>query len=32
MSENNKTVVRRLIEEVWNRGNLSVVDELFTPN
>jgi steroid delta-isomerase-like uncharacterized protein len=32
MSENNKTVVRRLIEEVWNKGNLSVADELFTPN
>jgi steroid delta-isomerase-like uncharacterized protein len=32
MSENNKTIVRRLIEEVWNKGNLSVADELFTPN
>jgi steroid delta-isomerase-like uncharacterized protein len=32
MSENNKTVVRRLIEEVWNKGNLSLVDELFAPN
>ena len=32
MSENNKAIVRRLIEEVWNKGNLSLVDELFTPN
>ncbi len=28
MSEQNETVVRRLIEEVWSRGNLVVVDEL----
>jgi steroid delta-isomerase-like uncharacterized protein len=32
MSENNKTIARRLIEEVWNKGNLSVADELFAPN
>ena len=32
MSEVNKTIVRRLFEEVWNKGNLSVADELFTPN
>ena len=32
MSENNKAVVRRLLDEVWNKGNLSPVDELFTPN
>jgi steroid delta-isomerase-like uncharacterized protein len=31
MSENNKAVVRRLLDEVWNKGNLSLVDELFTP-
>jgi steroid delta-isomerase-like uncharacterized protein len=29
MSEQNKSIVRRLIEEVWNKGNLSVADELF---
>jgi steroid delta-isomerase-like uncharacterized protein len=28
MSEQNKTLVRRVIEEVYNQGNLSVVDEL----
>lgn len=28
MSEQNKRVKRRLIEEVWNRGNFDVVDEL----
>jgi steroid delta-isomerase-like uncharacterized protein len=32
MSEENKTIVRRLFEELWNKGNLSVADELFTPN
>lgn len=32
MSEVNKTIVRRLFEEVWNKGNLLLVDELFTPN
>jgi steroid delta-isomerase-like uncharacterized protein len=32
MSEQNKAIVRRLIEEVWNKGNLSVADELFAPN
>jgi len=32
MSESNKAVVRRLFEEVWNKGNLQVVDELFGPN
>src|SRR5437762_5734380 len=32
MSEGNKNVVRRLFEEVWNKGNLAVTDELFTPN
>ena len=32
MSEGNKNVVRRLFEEVWNKGNLPVADELFTPN
>jgi steroid delta-isomerase-like uncharacterized protein len=28
MSEENKAVVRRFIEEVWNSGNLAVIDEL----
>jgi steroid delta-isomerase-like uncharacterized protein len=32
MSEGNKTAVRRLFEEVWNKGNLQVTDELFAPN
>jgi steroid delta-isomerase-like uncharacterized protein len=32
MSEHNKDVVRRLMEEIWNKGNLSIVDEFFTPN
>jgi steroid delta-isomerase-like uncharacterized protein len=31
MSEGNKVIVRRLFEEVWNKGNLQVTDELFAP-
>jgi steroid delta-isomerase-like uncharacterized protein len=31
-SANNKAVVRRWIEEGWNAGNLSVADELYTPD
>lgn len=30
MSEQNKAVVRRSIEEVWNKGNLQLADELFS--
>jgi steroid delta-isomerase-like uncharacterized protein len=29
MSEGNRNAVRRLVEEVWNKGNLPVADELF---
>ena len=32
MSEENKTVIRRLVEEVYNQGNLDVVDELVAPD
>ena len=32
MSENNKAIVRRLFDELWNKGNLSLADQLFTPN
>jgi steroid delta-isomerase-like uncharacterized protein len=31
MSEQNKTNVRRLFEEVWNKGHVLVADDLFTP-
>src|ERR1700719_902475 len=31
MSEQNKTMVRRLCEELWNKGNLPVADELIAP-
>ena len=30
--EENKANVRRLNDEVWNRGNLAVVDELIAPD
>jgi predicted SnoaL-like aldol condensation-catalyzing enzyme len=32
MSEQNKTNVRRLFEELWNKGNLSVADEHIAPD
>ncbi len=32
MSEGNKFVIRRSFEELWNKGNLSLADELFDPN
>jgi hypothetical protein len=31
MTEANKTVVRRLVDEVFNGGHLEVVDELYAP-
>jgi len=31
MSEQNKSVVRRLFDELWNKGNLLVADELIAP-
>jgi serine phosphatase RsbU (regulator of sigma subunit)/predicted ester cyclase len=30
--ENNKTLVRKFFEEVWNKGNVTVVDELLAPD
>jgi steroid delta-isomerase-like uncharacterized protein len=32
MSEQNKALARRTIEEVWNQANLAVIDELVAPN
>jgi predicted ester cyclase len=29
--EQNKAIMRRMIEEIWNRGNMNVADELFAP-
>jgi steroid delta-isomerase-like uncharacterized protein len=29
MSDENKALARRVVEEVWNRGNVAVVDETF---
>ncbi len=30
-TEENKVIARRLLEEVWNKGNLSVLDEYVAP-
>ncbi len=30
--DDNKAIVRRFADEVWNQGNLAVLDELVTPN
>ena len=32
MSEENKAILRRVTDEVFNQGNLDVVDELFSPD
>jgi steroid delta-isomerase-like uncharacterized protein len=32
MSEQNKAVVRRIVEEHWNKKNTALVSELFAPN
>jgi steroid delta-isomerase-like uncharacterized protein len=32
MSEENKAFVRRYFEEIWDKGNLDVIDELFSTN
>jgi len=29
--EQNKMIMRRMIDEIWNKGNLAVADELFAP-
>ncbi|HEX2713926.1 MAG TPA: ester cyclase [Candidatus Acidoferrales bacterium] len=31
MSAENKALVRRWVEEMWNKGNLAVAEELFAP-
>ena len=31
-AEDNKTLIRRLVDEVYNEGNLDVVDELVAPD
>jgi steroid delta-isomerase-like uncharacterized protein len=31
-TETNQAIVRRYIDEAWNRGNVAVIDELMAPN
>jgi len=32
MSEQNKQIVRRALEEVWQNGNVALIDELYAPD
>jgi steroid delta-isomerase-like uncharacterized protein len=32
MSEQNKALIRKWVEEGWNKGNFAVVDEVYAPN
>jgi steroid delta-isomerase-like uncharacterized protein len=32
MSEQNKKIMRRILSEVWNQGNLETIDELLSPD
>jgi steroid delta-isomerase-like uncharacterized protein len=32
IEEENKAIHRRVYEEIWNKGNLSIVDEVFVDN
>jgi predicted ester cyclase len=31
-TEENKAIVRRYLEESWNKGNVGIIDELMAPN
>ncbi len=31
-AEENKAIIRRLVEEVWNQGKLEVLDEILSPD
>ncbi len=32
MSEKNKAIVRRIVQEIWNGGNLDLADKLISPD
>ncbi len=32
MSEENKAIVKRIVQEIWNGGNLGLADELISPD
>ena len=31
-TEQNKSIVRRWVEEGWNKGNMAIVDQIYAPN
>ncbi len=31
-TEENKAIIRRYLEEAWNRGNVDIIDEVMAPN
>ena len=32
MSQENEALIRRYFEEIWDKGNLELIDQLFTTN
>ncbi len=32
MSDNNKAMMRRIYDEIWNQGNLEAIDEILSPD
>jgi steroid delta-isomerase-like uncharacterized protein len=32
MSESNQQIVRRALEEIWQNGNIALIDELYAPD
>jgi hypothetical protein len=32
MSAENKAIVKRIVQEIWNGGNLDLADELIAPD
>jgi hypothetical protein len=32
MSEENKAIAKRIVQEIWNEGNLELADEIIAPD